>query len=263
VPQGSIIAPTMLTITLAGLEKAVKAAVNPKDKVNLITYADDFIITGASKEVLETVIKPVVISFLKTRGLELSEEKTLTTHISQGFDFLGFNVRKYGQKLLTKPAKKNVKEFVNTIRADIKANATAKTETLINLLNPKIRGWANYYRHGVSKATFSKVDCDIFKAIWAWSKRRHPCKGQSWIKNKYFCRVEHDNWVFNAGLQPAGGRYKLLRLMRTTAIPIVRHIKVRAEAQPYDPKYYEYFESRARRKIKAYFNEIAGSEMAL
>ena len=102
----------------------------------------------------------------------MSEEKTLITHINQGFDFLGFNIRKYGQKLLTKPAPKNVKEFLDTIRTDIKANATAKTETLINLLNPKIRGWANYYRHGVAKAIFSKVDCEIFKAIWAWAKRR-------------------------------------------------------------------------------------------
>ena len=106
VPQGSIIAPTMLTITLAGLEKAIKAATNPKDKVNLITYADDFIITGVSKEILEDTIKPVVINFLKIRGLELSDEKTLITHINQGFDFLGFNIRKYGQKLLTKPAPK-------------------------------------------------------------------------------------------------------------------------------------------------------------
>ena len=102
-----------------------------------------------------------------------------------------------------------------------------------------------------------------FKAIWAWAERGIHVKVSVGYKNKYFCRVEHDNWVFNAGLQPTGGRYKLLRLMRTIAIPIVRHIKVRAEAQPYDPKYSEYFESRARRKVKAYFDEIAGSEMAL
>ena len=107
-PQGGIISPTLLTITLAGLEHAIKSATKQQDKINLVTYADDFIITGASKEILENTVKPIVEEFIKIRGLELSTEKTIITHIDKGFDFLGFNVRKYNGKLLIKPAKKNI-----------------------------------------------------------------------------------------------------------------------------------------------------------
>lgn len=250
VPQGSIIAPTLLTITLSGLEDAIKTATQLSDKVNLITYADDFIITAATRDVLEQTVKPLVIQFLKERGLELSLDKTLITHISQGFDFLGFNVRKYKDKLLVKPAKKNVTTFLSNIRTLVKANATAKTENLIYLMNPKIRGWANYYRHVVAKATFNKVDNEIFWAIWRWAKRRHPQKSLGWVRRKYFCTVEYDTWVFNAGVKPHQGRYKLLRLMKANSIPIKRHIKIQATANPYDPNYSEYFEKRRRHSIR-------------
>ena len=148
-PQGGIISPTLLTITMAGMEQAIKSVVSQKDKVNVVSYADDFIVTGISKEVLEQKVKQAIESFLLTRGLELSNEKTIITHIDNGFDFLGFNVRKYHGKLLIKPAKKSVKAFLKNIRSTIKKQATAKTENLIRLLNPKLRGWANYYRHVV------------------------------------------------------------------------------------------------------------------
>jgi RNA-directed DNA polymerase len=171
-PQGGIISPTLLTITLAGLEKALKAATTQQDKVNLVTYADDFIITGATREVLEHTVKPIVENFIRERGLELSIEKTIITHINDGFDFLGFNIRKYKDKLLIKPAKKNVVAFLENIRTIIKKNATAKTEYLIHLLNPKLRGWTNYYKHAVSSETFAKVDHNIFQAIRTWAVRR-------------------------------------------------------------------------------------------
>lgn len=244
VPQGGIISPTLLTITLSGLEKAILAATKRQDKVNIVSYADDFIITGATRKVLELTVKPIVVKFLKKRGLELSKEKTLITHIDQGFDFLGFNVRKYKNKLLIKPSKKNVNTFLSNIRNLIKAEATAKTENLIYLLNPKIRGWANYYRHVVAKATFGMVDHEIFQAIWRWAKRRHPNKSSSWVYKKYFCTIEYDAWVFNAGIKPYQGRFKLLRLIKASSTPIKRHIKIRAEATPYDPKYIEYLEKR-------------------
>ena len=249
--QGGLISPTLLTITMAGLNKAIKAEVKRSDKVNLVTYADDFIITGSSKQVLENNVKPLVERFLKDRGLELSSEKTVITHIDNGFDFLGFNIRKYKGKLLTKPAKKNVLAFLENIRILIKKNATAKTENLIHLLNPKIRGLANYYRHGVSSKTFSLVDHNIFQAIRTWAKRRHPNKSSNWIENKYFCRVEHDNWVFNAGMKEIKkGRYGLLRLFKTHLTKIVRHVKIHGEANPYDPKYNSYFEERELRLHK-------------
>ena len=247
-PQGGLCSPTLLTITLAGLEKAIKTATTSQDKVNLVTYADDFIITGATREVLEQTVKPVVENFIKERGLELSMEKTLITHINDGFDFLGFNVRKYNGKLLIKPAKKNVSAFLENIRTIIKQNATAKTEYLIHLLNPKLRGWANYYRHAVSSKTFAKVDHNIFQAICTWAKRRHSNKSSTWVKEKYFCRVEHDNNVFNAGMKKVSGGYKLVRLFKTSLINIIRHVKIMAKANPYDPIYNSYFEKRELRK---------------
>lgn len=244
VAQGSISSPTLLTLTLAGLEAAIKAATRPKDKVNVIVYADDFVITGSSREILEQTVRPTVTNFLKERGLELSEEKTLITHIDDGFNFLGFNIRKYNGKLLTKPAKKNINSFLDNIRRLIKSKATIQTEYLIRLLNPKIRGWANYYRHVVAKKVFDAIDHHIFEAIWKWAKRRHPNKNQLWIRNKYFCRLDGDNWVFNAGIKPHQGRDKLLNLFKAKSVPIQRHIKIRAEANPYNPEYKVYFEKR-------------------
>jgi len=175
--QGSIISPTILTVTLSGLEHAVKAVTKPQDKVNVCIYADDFIITGGTKEILVDRVKPAVEAFLSERGLSLSQEKTKITHIDEGFDFLGMNIRKYNGKLIIKPAKSSIKRLLAGIREKIKLNKTAKTEDLIYLLNPKIRGWANYYRHVCSKRTFGYVDHNIFKAIWRWAVRRHPNKG--------------------------------------------------------------------------------------
>ena len=252
-PQGSIISPTLLTLTLAGLEDAILASVNQyRDRVHIATYADDFIITGKTREILEETVQPIVEQFLKERGLELSEEKTLITHIDNGFNFLGFNVRKYKGKLLIKPARDNVTAFLNNIREIVKSRDSIKTEDLINLLNAKIIGWANYYKHVVSKAIFSKVDSQIFSIIWRWAKRRHPNKSKSWIQSKYFCRLGNANWVFNAGMVYHQGRYKLLHLIRANSIAIVRHIKIRAEANPYDPKHNEYFEKRRLRNKSKY-----------
>jgi RNA-directed DNA polymerase len=86
---------------LAGLDKAIKSVALAQDKINLVTYADDFIVTGATREILEETIKPAIERFMLERGLELSSEKTLITHIDNGFDFLGFNIRKYNGKLQT------------------------------------------------------------------------------------------------------------------------------------------------------------------
>ena len=186
-PQGGIISPTLANMTLDGLERVVRGATVKTDKVNIVRYADDFVITGTSRSLLENQVKPAVIQLLAERGLTLSEEKTEITHIDQGFDFLGFNVRKYNGKLLIKPSKRSVKAFLETVRALIKSNPTIKTASLIRLLNPKLRGWTNYYRQVVSKATFSKVDNAIFNTLCRWTKRRHPHKNAKWLRNKYFC----------------------------------------------------------------------------
>jgi RNA-directed DNA polymerase len=157
--------------------------------LNFIRYADDFIITSKSKELLEREIKPLVEQFLQKRGLELSPTKTVITHVEKGFDFLGQNVRRYPNgKLLIKPSKKNVKTFLEGVRRTIKAALGSSAAALIEELNPKIRGWANYHRHVVSKRMFTYVDHAIFSRLWRWARRRHRNKNPRWIKEKYFER---------------------------------------------------------------------------
>ncbi len=202
-PQGGIASPALANMALDGLEAILLAKFGKKDshkgdanQVNLVRYADDFIITGRTKEVLENEVKPLVVEFLKERGLTLSEEKTRITHINDGFDFLGWNIRKYDGKLLIKPSKKNVKAFLDDIRGTVKANMTAKQENLIDLLNPKIKGWANYHKGAVAKETFAMVDHEIWKILWHWAKRRHPYKNNFWIKDKYFMNKRGRKWVF-------------------------------------------------------------------
>ena len=250
-PQGGLASPTLLVLTLSGLEKAVLAAINKRtDKVNLSIYADDFIITSASKEVLETKVKPVVESFLKERGLELSQDKTKITHIDDGFDFLGTNVRKYKGKFIIKPSKKSVKRFLADIRKTIKANPMAKTENLIHLLNPKIRGWANHFRYSCAKKTFSYIDHHIYKALWDWSCRRHPGKGASWIKRKYYRSQGLRNWIFFAKTVKDDDTDKYADLFIASSVAIKRHIKIKAEATPYDPRFTEYFSKREQRSTR-------------
>jgi RNA-directed DNA polymerase len=169
VPQGGIASPVIANMALDGLEKLLTeqfpktTGLNPQ--VHLVRWADDFIITGRNKELLEQEVKPLVAQFLQVRGLSLSPEKTKITHIQEGFDFLGQNLRKYDDKLLIKPAQKNVQAFLTKVRSLIKTNKQATADQLIQQLNPIIRGWANYHRHVVSKTTFNKVDHLIFPSL--------------------------------------------------------------------------------------------------
>ena len=248
-PQGGIISPTLLVMTLRGLEEAVKKAAPSSGKINVVIYADDFIVTGTSKEVLEQSVKPTIAAFLKVRGLELSEEKTKITHIEEGFDFLGQSVRKYKGKLLIKPSKRSTKGFLKNVREIVKSNKTTKTEVLIQLLNPKIRGWANYHRHIVAKVTFSYVDHQIFRALWQWAKRRHPNKGRRWIKKRYFRGQDLRHWIFFAPTKDGRGRHNNLDLVSAADTPIRRHVKIRGAVHPFDPTYLDYFRRREKNRI--------------
>ena len=166
-PQGGIASPTMANMVLDGLERILKDRFHPSCQVHIVKYADEFIITGRSKELLQYEVKPVVETFLRERGLVLSQEKTRVVPIREGFNFSGQHVRKYGGKLLVKPAKNNVRSFLDKIRAILK-DAQSQTQTwLIETLNPVIRGWANYHRHIVAKATFSKVDATLWSLLWS------------------------------------------------------------------------------------------------
>jgi RNA-directed DNA polymerase len=256
-PQGGIISPTLANLTLDGLEKKLESIFGKKgskksstNQVSLIRYADDKVITGNSKELLENEVKPLVEEFLKERGLSLSEEKTRITHIDEGIDFLGWNIRKYNGKLLTKPAKKNVKAFLEDIRDKVKGNKSAKQENLIRMLNPKIRGWANYHKGAVAKETFAKVDREIFKGLWQWAKRRHPNRGSQWIKERYFQMEGNRAWVFSTNIKTPEGETREVRLVKASDTKIQRHVKIRGEANPFDPKQETYFEGRLGRKMK-------------
>ncbi len=195
-PQGGIISPMLANMALDGLERELRKRFKPsnwkiagKYKMNFVRYADDFIVTGISREFLENEVKPVVEEFLTKRGLALSVEKTKITHIDKGFDFLGFNVRKYKGVLLIKPSKDNIKAFLTNIRETINSHKMVTMEVLLMLLNPKIAGWGNYHRHIVASDAFKWCDYQIFKALWRWAKRRHPNKGRRWIKDRYFKSV--------------------------------------------------------------------------
>lgn len=246
-PQGAPISPALLVVALSGLEKAVKTATCRQDKINVCIYADDFIITGATPEVLETKVKPAVTAFLSERGLSLAQDKTRITRIRKGIDFLGFNLRKYENgKLIIKPAKSSVKRFLAEVRRTIKRNATAKMEDLINQLNSKITGFSNYYRHVCAKTTFQYVDHNIFKAIWGWAVRRHqnPRKGKQWVKLKYFRADKHRNWIFSVSIKNQNQETTYVDLKEASKTIIKRHVKIRADATPYDSNYHDYFDKR-------------------
>ena len=207
--------------------------------VNVVRYADDFIITGRSPDLLEHEVLPLVEQFLQERGLELSTEKTSITHIDNGFDFLGQNIRKYNGKLLIKPSKNNLKTFLAKVRAIIKENKQVTAGRLILKLNPVIRGWAQYHQHVVSKAIFSSADYAIYDLLRRWSIRRHPKKSKQWIIKKYIRAIGGRRWNFHG---EAEGRKVLL--YRAQTVPIRRHRKVKGEANPYDPAWELYFEER-------------------
>ncbi len=247
-PQGGVISPVLANMALDGLEAVVAnaAKVAKVHKGHTVRYADDFVCMAASKEALEDHIKPAIISFLKDRGLELSAEKTKISNVFDGFDFLGFNIRKYKKvgKLLVTPAKKSVHRFLAEIRALFKANRMAKTEVLIGKLNPKILGWANYYRHVVAKTTFGYVDDCIYQSVSRWTARRHQNKNFDWIRKKYFRSQGLRNWIFYGTKVDRHGKKEFFDLQKASRIPILRYTKIRQEATPYDPAFDRYFMMR-------------------
>jgi RNA-directed DNA polymerase len=254
-PQGGIVSPALANCALDGLEPLLrekfpegtrlKSLGGKSASVNFIRYADDFVITSKSKEILEGKVQPVVEQFLQQRGLELSPKKTVITHVEKGFDFLGQNVRRYPNgKLLIKPSKKNVKTFLDGIRQTIRNARGLSAADLIDLLNPKIRGWANYHRHVVSSRTFSSVDRSIFYSLWQWARGRHQKKNSHWLREKYFEKRGTRDWCFVGETCDDQGQLNKVWLYHAKSTPIKRHVKVKAEANPYDPAFETYFENR-------------------
>lgn len=254
-PQGGIISPILANMTLDGIQEllaskfpvTIKNGKEVRHKINLVRYADDFIVTGDSEEILRDEVKPLIAEFLAERGLTLSEEKTLVTHVDDGFDFLGFNVRRYNGTLLTKPSKDRVKKFTAKIKEVIKRNASSTQHDLILTLNPIIKGWGEYYQFSAATETFRKVDGAIFQKLWRWCLRRHHNKGLGWIKNRYFHKIGNRDWIFST---EESGRSKQFSLISLTNTKIKKYPQLKAAYNPYDPAWEDYTEQRAVIKMK-------------
>lgn len=249
-PQGGIISPVLANITLDGMDALLdKHRTRKQDgktvsrKVNLVRYADDFIITGESREVLEQ-IKADLIPFLTERGLELSQEKTLITHIDDGFDFLGFNIRKYKGVLLIKPSEKALKKFAKATHEIIYSMRSRKQADVIEKLNRMIAGWVNYYRYVSSKKAFWRLDHTIFLQLRRWAIRRHQDKSLEWVRNRYWHKSGTRQWVYSTVCKNKRGEEYTLSLITLANTPLLRYTKVRADANPFDPQYDEYFAKR-------------------
>jgi RNA-directed DNA polymerase len=244
-PQGSVISPVLANMTLDGLESAIRNAVPRNAKVNMIRYADDLIVTGKSKEILQEKVKPAIRVFLSQRGLNLSGEKTRITRIENGFDFLGQHLRKFGDKFIVTPSKNSVKGIVSKTKRTIKSHLGSSTAEMLRELNPVIRGWANYHRHACSKKAFNYVDSRIFNNLWIWAKRRHQNKKAQWIRNRYFRTIGNRQWCFFATPKAEEGGTDVIGLVYMTTVKIVRHTKIRGKANPYDIRWQEYFSKRS------------------
>jgi RNA-directed DNA polymerase len=256
-PQGGIISPTLANVALNGLESKLKSHLKVKLgstrtqslKVNVVRYADDFVITGISKEILEDEVKPWVVAFLQERGLQLSMDKTRITQIDEGFDFLGWNFRKYKGKLLIKPSKKNAQAFYRKVKDVISRHKTVKQEDLIRLLNPMLRGWGNYHRPVVAKEAFNRMDYLVHWVIWRWAKRRHPNKSKKWVWKKYFRSTDTRSGVFATTVVKDNERKARLTLYSLSATEIVRHLKIKGEFNPFDPAWELYGEKLQRQRM--------------
>jgi RNA-directed DNA polymerase len=241
-PQGGIISPVLANLTLDGLERTLKDAFPRRAKLNFIRYADDFIVTAVSKETLETKVKPLIAGFLATRGLALSETKTVITHVSEGFDFLGFRVRKFKDFLHVGPSPASTKRLFAKVSATLRKMRMAKQGDVIRALNPILSGWANYHRTMMASRTFAVMDHRIFWALWRWAQRRHPNKGARWVRRRYFKVEGNRQWAFSDGAST---------LVWLTSFNKRRHIKIRSDANPYDPANEEYFDKVLQRRMLA------------
>ena len=256
-PQGGIVSPLLANIALHGMEKALGVKYDYRGyligKRIVVRYADDFVILCETKEYSEQS-KRDVEKFLKTRGLELSPVKTKICHISNGFDFLGLNIRHYkdkntktGYKLLIKPNKKFLQKTRNDIREIFLNHSGKRVGDLIGKINPVIRGKANYLSKYVSSKAFSGLDNYLFKRQIRFANRTHPNKNNKWKKGKYWGRFNFqrkDNWVFG---DKDSGNY----MLKFSWTKIERHVLVSKRASPDDPSLKEFWEKRNKKRQKS------------
>jgi RNA-directed DNA polymerase len=247
-PQGGILSPMLANVALTTLDNFCIRYGKGKDKNPIIRYADDFVIACKSKEEAEK-IKGEVAEMLKEIGLTLSFEKTTITHIEKGFNFLGFNIRKYKErrkrskyhkvgKLIIKPQKEKVVNHLRKIKNILSHNKTVKQDSIIHLLNPILQGFAMYYRFTVSQTVFSKIMHNLWYKLFRWAKRRHPNKPRTWVMKKYFTTYGR-KWRFRS----EDGKDRIVDISQ---IPIVRFVKIRSGVRVHggDKETIEYWNER-------------------
>jgi RNA-directed DNA polymerase len=248
-PQGGVISPCLMNVALHGMEQAagvryweggtLRAA--PGTPV-LVRYADDVLALCHTREQAEHV-KQQLARWLEPRGLAFNEAKTRITHLDQGVDFLGFEIRRYRGKLLTKPSKEALQRIRKRLSQEVTALRGANADAVIARLNPVITGWAAYYRIGVSKRAYNALDAHLWRLAWKWARFSHPNKPARWIITRHFGMfnpARQDKWVF-------GSRETGFYLRKFAWTKIVRHRMVAGRASPDDPALTGYWDQRRRR----------------
>ncbi|HEV2345637.1 MAG TPA: group II intron reverse transcriptase/maturase [Actinocrinis sp.] len=251
-PQGGVISPLIFNIALHGMAAAAgtrwhwdrknsRMAAVPGTPVTVV-YADDLVALCDSRE-QALAVKTRLTPWLAARGLAFNEDKTRVVDLGEGFTFLGFNVRRYGEKLLIKPSKDAVKRIKLRLATQMRALRGANAAAVLHTINPIVRGWAAYYRGVVSKATFSALDSYLWQLLYKWACFRHPGKPKRWISQRYFGQfhpARQDKWVF-------GDRETGAYLYKFAWTKIVRHTLVKGTSSPDDPALTEYWAKRRRK----------------
>jgi RNA-directed DNA polymerase len=257
IPQGGVASPLLANIALHGMEEAIGVTYDYRGQLigkrAVVRYADDFVCFCETREDAEQV-QEILAKWLKERGLILSEEKTRIVHLTEGFDFLGFNIRHYpapqtsrtGWKLLIKPSKESVQDVQRKLKDQWDKVQGTNVQAVLTKLNPIIRGWANYFRTAVAKEIFSNLDRWMFYKADRYTRRMHPKKPKDWRHRKYWGRFQLDRldpWVF--GDKHTGGH-----LLKFSWFPIERHVLVKGTASPDDPRLKDYWMKRQARSAK-------------
>jgi RNA-directed DNA polymerase len=251
VPQGGVISPVLLNVALHGMEQAAgvryyttgtHAGNTVADSPVLIRYADDLIaLCHTRDEAVE--VKARLADWLAYRGLVFNEDKTRIVTLEEGFDFLGFNVRRYHGKLLIKPSKAAIRRVRERLRTEVRSLHGTNASAVLQRLNPIIRGWSAYYRGVVSSKIFNMLDNYVWELTYKWATYSHPDKSKRWVVKRYFGmfnRSRRDRWVF-------GDRASGVYLLKFVWTKIVRHQLVKGAASPDDPALAEYWAERRRK----------------
>jgi RNA-directed DNA polymerase len=251
-PQGGVISPLLLNIALHGMEEAAgvryrehkgrEPGAAPGTPV-LVRYADDFVVLTHTEDQAREARQKLEL-WLEPRGLRFNEEKTSVVHVDEGFDFLGFNVRRNGSQVIIKPSKEAVRRIRERLRTEVKGLQGSNAAAVLRQLSPIVRGWATYYRGVVSKETFGTLDYYVWKLLFKWTRRSHPRKPKRWVMRHYFGRFDksrEDQWVFG---EISTGTY----LHKFSWTPITRHVMVKGKASPDDPALQDYWAKRRQKK---------------